>query len=560
MAQNSGFFNALKNGDVYDRTYNADDYSDCLRVIISNGVLMSDNDDLKVTASGLTVSIGIGFAMINGKYYNNDTGVAFTVPTAHQSLPRIDRVVLRYNNNVSARNIALAYIQGTAAENPTAPNLTREGEIYDLCLANINVPAQATSVTVEDKRSDSTVCGWLYSIVGDGSFFTSYANEFYSFLNGVKDTLASVTMYKKYAERITTTSEVTQVTIGIPQYDPTGVDVVDVVVNGMLESPGKDYTLSGNVITFTDGVKSAGTKIDIYVSKSIDGTGLGTVSDEITALQDQVDTLGDVSDYNYICTGLNDNIALSQLAESFLTAADDGKVLTLYIYGNIGIGAPYAGAGTSSNRYKYFEVGLSGATSRRVIFDFENCSAINITCTAGTHNIVFYGWNANIRNANVKVTSTDSNSSCVIFSSTQGEITADDCQFSIDGYANCKIAQNGTFNRCYGYIINTNDSFCFDVSTNGLLRVNGGEYYAYAKSSSAVGAVVNIAEAATQAAAVLNGMNCPTVALSGATQTYAVRQLAGHAMCYGTITGLTVSVLGTSLNSGMINRSKPGRL
>ena len=80
--QKSGFFNALNNNGVYDRKYNANDYSDNLAVIISNGVLRSENDDLRVTASGMVVTVGVGRAWINGHYYYNDAPHSFAAAVA----------------------------------------------------------------------------------------------------------------------------------------------------------------------------------------------------------------------------------------------------------------------------------------------------------------------------------------------------------------------------------------------------------------------------------------------------------------------------------------------
>ena len=88
MAQKSGFFNALLNAGIYDRTYNADDYSDNLAVVISNGVLRSINNDLYVAAEGLNLSVFAGRAWINGKYFYNDSEYslpAITPPTSASS-------------------------------------------------------------------------------------------------------------------------------------------------------------------------------------------------------------------------------------------------------------------------------------------------------------------------------------------------------------------------------------------------------------------------------------------------------------------------------------------
>ena len=192
MAQKSGFFNALLNAGVYDRTYNADDYSDNLSVVISNGVLRSTNDDLKVTASGLTLSVAAGRGWINGKYFFNDSAYALPALTPPTGGSRIDRVVLRLNNTLQVRSISIQYLTGTAATSPVAPTITRNENIYDLVLADVAISAGATSVTITDQRGNADLCGWVYSTSGDNSFFTSLDNAFNTWFENAKNTLSSV--------------------------------------------------------------------------------------------------------------------------------------------------------------------------------------------------------------------------------------------------------------------------------------------------------------------------------------------------------------------------------
>lgn len=534
--QKGGFFNSLMVNGSPDRKYNADHYSDNLAAFISDGVRYGKSNDLYVSAAGgMALSVNIGRAMIKGHWFVNDTiYTGFSIPQAHPSLSRIDRIVVRFDNNISAREITMKYLTGTPAASPVAPALTRDENIYDIAIADITVGATVTSITqanITDQRANRDVCGWV--------------------------TLANDILFKRYQERITVTEAGKQFAFNIPQYNY-DTDILEVYVNGIQEIEGDDFTVSGKVLTFVNTINLiAGTEIDVVVYKSIVDDGVALFSDEITELQNKINTLGDVSDYNYICKGLNDNIALSNLAQSFLTGGDDGKTMTVHIYGNIAIGAPFAGEGTVASRYRYFSFGTNAGTSRRIIFDFENCSRINITCVAGTHNIIFYGADCHVKNLNLSV-SCPSDGDCEVFYPTAGEITAEFCRFNIIGYTGCLIAETGTFTNCWGNVVNTDNSYCFNVNSSGLLRLIGGEYYAYSLSNTDNSAVVFISSTATNGAAVMSGVSCPTVAVTSRYQKYAVKQLSGNVTSIGLITTLPVS--NTVINLGQIARSKEGHL
>ncbi|MBQ5640299.1 MAG: hypothetical protein IIV05_00685, partial [Ruminococcus sp.] len=168
MGQNSGFFNAFLRGGVYDRTYNADDYCNNLATIIKSGVTYSSADDLKVTAhSGMTVSVGAGRAWILGHWYYNDTAyTGLTIGTAPSgSNARIDRIVLRLDTSTAARSIVLAVKQGTAAASPVAPALTRSGNVYEICLADVRVNAGAVSISNKNGSIVAEPSTWR--LVGD---------------------------------------------------------------------------------------------------------------------------------------------------------------------------------------------------------------------------------------------------------------------------------------------------------------------------------------------------------------------------------------------------------
>lgn len=81
MAERSGFFNARLQDGAYDRTYQAEDFADCLSLFIPNGIYVEDSETLtgtidKTTVQGLkpytsgnSLFIKEGKAFINGYWY-----------------------------------------------------------------------------------------------------------------------------------------------------------------------------------------------------------------------------------------------------------------------------------------------------------------------------------------------------------------------------------------------------------------------------------------------------------------------------------------------------------
>ena len=137
---------------------------------LTSGVFSSAEDFPVTAAGGLTVTVGAGRGWVHPSRF---TGYSITkresdtlaLPLADPSLPRIDRIVMRYD--AGARAASLQVLQGTASSTPTAPAISRTELIYDLCLAEIARPAGSTAVTTDqitDTRLDEKLCG----IVRDG--------------------------------------------------------------------------------------------------------------------------------------------------------------------------------------------------------------------------------------------------------------------------------------------------------------------------------------------------------------------------------------------------------
>ena len=154
-------FNSIVVDGVPDRPANADDLASYLAGFFGNGVLMQEDTDLQVVASsGMNVQISAGTGNINGKIILNDAAEIVTLEQASASLDRIDRVVFRLDT--ANRLMEFGVLKGTPASNPVAPELTHGADVYELCLAEIRVPAGATSIAasyITDTRADAALCG-----------------------------------------------------------------------------------------------------------------------------------------------------------------------------------------------------------------------------------------------------------------------------------------------------------------------------------------------------------------------------------------------------------------
>lgn len=587
MAEKSGFFNALKVDNSYDRTYNANDYSDNLAVIISSGVLRSANDDLKVTASGLVATVAAGRAWINGHYYKNTTPLSLAAVVAPVGGSRIDRVMLRFDNTIQQRRIYIEYVEGTASNNPVPPAPTRNEYIYDLVLADLLITANATGMTVTDQRGNPSVCGWVYSVSGDNSFFTTLDNSFYEWFNDTKDTLASVTLFKRYKWRTVLQAATNTVQFDIPQFDE-DTCFVEVYVNGILDTEGVEYERNGNVLTGLGLPLVAGTEVEVNCYKSIDGTGIMTVADEITALQNAVAQLDGVSRLTYKCTGTNDNISLSQIAtaikagqydENNVTAAakaflenlggnewlldlNHDAQITIEVSGYCGVSTAFAGAGTSVSPYRWFSFGTDAqGESKKITFDFAKCNDVTVICTGATTNTIFYGSNVNLKNATVSaIFYTDNNTNIQMIEcngNKMDSVNVDDCIFTIRTSGTARIADHGTFTNCKCDI--TSDgaaAYCFKPESATFIRLIGGSYKAYGKTSTGISsAIFHTSASETDAVAMAYNIHCPVITVENYSQGFLSVANAGKTYINGVVSRLTSSGDYNEI-IGLVNKNK----
>ena len=131
----------------------------------TQGVYSSDTHLITRAAGGMQVAISAGIAWIKaGEFencvYGNKEEKTFIIDTADGRLPRIDRVVIRWDKVTNT--VTLIVKKGTPAPNPQPPALVRNAEAYEIGIANVRVPAGALAITqanIYDTRLDEYACG-----------------------------------------------------------------------------------------------------------------------------------------------------------------------------------------------------------------------------------------------------------------------------------------------------------------------------------------------------------------------------------------------------------------
>jgi hypothetical protein len=170
----------------------AEDFSHMMMSFLTDGV-HHFGECLRVkTGSGLSVNIQGGerhYAHIKGHYFGIIPDLDgdlknLPIPAANPTLPRVDRVILRMSLNPLPDEYGIfpIILQGIPAASPTAPELVRNGSIYDISLARYTLPAgaiSASSVTIVDERTNTTLCGQVNSLLGlDPSVWQSQFDAF----------------------------------------------------------------------------------------------------------------------------------------------------------------------------------------------------------------------------------------------------------------------------------------------------------------------------------------------------------------------------------------------
>lgn len=185
-----GFFDANLVGEEYDRVYLAAQFAAYFASFIGNGVYAEHSNQLQVVAMPtpqMQVGVEKGQGWINGYWYENTDTMYLPIEVADGVLNRIDSIVLRLG--FAERNMWLMVKKGTPAVNPTAPEVTRTADYYDLQLATVSIPASSIRITqaqIQDTRMNQDVCGWVTGVIKQLDTTTLF-NQFETYFQEFKE-------------------------------------------------------------------------------------------------------------------------------------------------------------------------------------------------------------------------------------------------------------------------------------------------------------------------------------------------------------------------------------
>lgn len=276
MAIQSYFFNAVLNDGVYDRTYNAEDVTSYLDLLVGNGVFPNPSTMLQVRASsGMNVIVGAGAGWINGHKLINTSDLTLTLDASDVLLNRIDLIIFYVDFNL--REMGISIKKGTLASTPSAPTLQRDSSRYEMCLAQIQVNKQVEAITttmITDTRGNSNLCGYVQGLVQQAdttTLFESWQNGFETWFEAVQSQFEEGKVFKRLEGQVTTT-QANQSEFDVTAYIPTyafAYDTLDVYING-IHLNANEYTLSNATVTLTTPIQKAGAVVTFVVYKSVD--------------------------------------------------------------------------------------------------------------------------------------------------------------------------------------------------------------------------------------------------------------------------------------------------
>lgn len=147
MTIKSGFFNSLN----HDRVYDADDINAIFDGIITDGVFGNIGSKFTVTpGGGMSINVGTGKARFHQIFVENDANLVLQISQSDVLLNRIDIVAIHVDKTVNGRLGNIVIVKGSPSQNPVAPVLSNDNQIWEMPIAYINIKANADVINSSD--------------------------------------------------------------------------------------------------------------------------------------------------------------------------------------------------------------------------------------------------------------------------------------------------------------------------------------------------------------------------------------------------------------------------
>lgn len=148
---------------IWDRAITAEMERSFNKLRYTNGVFASPvNGLLIVAAGGMKVRVNPGGCHIEGALSYEPIQRDITLSPSSATLPRIDRIVCRFDTAEDKRNIEIYLKEGVPATTPSPQSIVRQSNYFEIVIADILVPKGATQITnsnITDQRMNGDLCG-----------------------------------------------------------------------------------------------------------------------------------------------------------------------------------------------------------------------------------------------------------------------------------------------------------------------------------------------------------------------------------------------------------------
>lgn len=247
--------------------------------------------------------------------------------------------------------------------------------------------------------------------------------------------------------------------------------------------------------------------------------------------------------------GVNDNIKLSEMVQDFyngsnkFTGISDTAQIKIEVVGdNFAVTEAIEGAGTSTDRLKYFNLGHAAEITKKCIVDFSKCNRISLNASSENEIVVFAGDNTIVENVSLVALGAKT---CTMFSGKNVKVDNSDLYITAEETA-IGLEYYGTFkNTDMSITSKTGDAFCFRNNSSGITRVTGGELFAYTGSSTAESVCLYVLANMTSNVLIADKVSCPIVARSGYYQTNTVKINSGYYSLNSCVLGKAAALYST---------------